>query len=196
MHRFLVLLILVGLAAGPRAGAIDRVTMIPPPAGQDAAEVLVGSLEQACNRGDFIGFIDHFTPSHGRRIRRRMEDIFITHQPTMTIRKVTLLTEAEARITFGIRYAWHPKDKPEEVFSSKVTARKVAGEWKLDGEDVKHVAVTRGDTDYDRDGGAAGPIGFNPFNPPADLIDPDLEHLRGDVGIRPGQGCVNGRCGR
>jgi hypothetical protein len=72
------------------------------------------------------------------------------------------VAEPVGRRQGGIRYAWHPKDKPEEVFSSKVTARKVAGEWKLDGEDVKHVSVTGGDTDYDRDGGAAGEPG-EPF---------------------------------
>jgi hypothetical protein len=199
MIRPLVLAVLFAAVAAlvpVPAGATDRVAVIVPPAGQEAAEALVESLEGACNRGDFIGFIGHFTPAHGRRIRRRMEDIFVTHQPTMDIRRVTLLSEDDATITFGVRYAWHPKDKPEEVFASKVTARKVAGEWKLDREEVKDVSVTGGDGDYGRNDRVAGPMGFNPFNPPADLIDPDLEHLRGDIGIRPGRGCADGRCGR
>lgn len=196
MHRY-PLLAIIGLTLGSSvAHATDRVAVIAPPAGQDAAETLVGSLEGACNRGDFVGFLDHFTPSHRGRIHRRMEDIFIKHQPKMDVQQVMLLSEDETRITFGVRYAWHPKDAPEEVFSSKVTARRVAGEWKLDGEQVKAVSRTGGGSGYDRDDRAAGALGFNPFNPPADLIDPDLEHLRGDVGIRPGQGCADGRCGR
>lgn len=183
-------------AAAPFAQAADRVVVIAPPAGQDAAEAIVGSLESACNRGDFIGFIGHFTPAHGNRIRRRMEDIFIKHQPRMSVRQVMLLSEDDTSLTFGIRYAWHPKDEPEEVFSSKIKAKRIAGEWKLDGEDVKAVSRSAGDSGSSRDDRAAGRIGFNPFNPPVDLIDPDLEHLRGDVGIRPGQGCANGRCGQ
>jgi hypothetical protein len=194
MHCRRQLAVLCLVAAMPAAAATDRVTVIAPPPGQDAAEALVGSLEASCNRGDFIGFIDHFTPSHGGRIRRRMEDIFVTHQPKMDIRQVMLLSADEERLTFGVRYAWHPKDGPEEVFASKVKARKVAGEWKLDGEQVKAVSLTSGESDSGGGHRAAGPIGFNPFNPPADLIDPDLEHLRGDIGIRPGQGCANGRC--
>jgi hypothetical protein len=189
--RLLVALLVVVAVRG--AVAADRVAVIAPPVGQDAAEELVGSLAGACNRGDFIGFIGHFTPSHGARIRRRMEDIFVTHEPKMSIRQVTLLSESENRLTFGVRYAWHPKDKPEEVLASKVTARKVAGEWKLDGEQVKAVSRTAAESDYGDSGAAAA---FNPFNPPADLIDPDLEHLRGDIGIRPGGGCANGRCGK
>lgn len=181
------------LATVPGAVAADRITVTAPPVGQDAAEELVGSLAGACNRGDFIGFIGHFTPSHGARIRRRMEDIFVTHQPQMDIRQVTLLSESETKITFGVRYAWHPKDKPEEVLASKVTARRVDGEWKLDGEQVKSVSRTAAESDYGDVGG--GPP-FNPFNPPADLIDPDLEHLRGDIGIRAGGGCADGRCGK
>ena len=40
------------------------------------------------------------------------------------------------------------------------------------------------------------PAAWNPFNPPANRINPALEHLRGDIGIQPGLGCANGRCGR
>lgn len=173
--------------------ATDRIGVIAPPVGQEAAEELVGSLAGACNRGDFLGFIDHFTPSHGGRIRGRMEDIFVTHEPRMDIRNVMLLSESDNRITFGVRYAWHPKDKPEQVLASKVTARKVNGQWKLDGEQVKSVSKPEAESEH---GNAAEGVPFNPFNPPADLIDPDLEHLRGDIGIRPGQDCANGRCGQ
>jgi len=189
--RLLAALCLLAVALRGAAAA-DRITVIAPPVGQDVAEELVGSLAGACNRGDFISFMSHFTPSHGARIRRRMEDICVTHEPRMSIRQVTLLSESENRITFGVRYAWHPKDKPEQVLSSKVTARKVEGEWKLDSEQVKSVSKPAAESDYG-DAGEAAP--FNPFNPPADLIDPDLEHLRGDIGIRPG-GCANGRCGK
>ena len=189
--RLLVALLVVVAVRG--AVAAERIAVIAPPVGQDEAEELVGSLAGACNRGDFVGFIGHFTTSHGARIRRRTEDIFVTHEPKMSIRQVTLLSESENRLTFGVRYAWHPKDKPEEVLASKVTARKVAGEWKLDGEQVKAVSRTAAESDYGDSGAAAA---FNPLNPPADLIDPDLEHLRGDIGIGPGGGCANGRCGQ
>jgi hypothetical protein len=65
-----------------------------------------------------------------------MEDVFVVHQPKMDIRQVTLLSEAYDRITFAVHDAWHGKERPEEVFASKVLARKVDGQWKLDSESV------------------------------------------------------------
>lgn len=197
MSRLCRCLCVFALVSRVAVEAGDRLTVIVPPASQEAAEELAGSLASACNRGDFIGFIGHFTPTYARRIRGRMEDIFIQHQPKMDIQQVTLLSEAEDRITFGVRYAWHGKDSPEEVFASKVVARKVEGDWKLDGEALKTVSRTASES---QSAGPAGanyvPAAWNPFNPPADRINPALEHLRGDIGIQPGLGCANGRCGR
>jgi hypothetical protein len=178
------------------AEASDRVAVVVPHASQESAEELVDSLASACNRGDFVSFMGHFTPTHGRRIRRRMEDLFVLHQPKMDIRQVTLLSEAEDKITFAVRYAWHDKEKPEEVFASKIVARKVDGHWKLDGEIVKGVTRTASESKYaEAAGGVVVPAAWNPFDPPAKQINPALEHLRGDIGIQPGLGCANGRCG-
>lgn len=198
MSRRIVLMSLFLVLAGKgESDASDRITVIVPPASQEAAEELAGSLAAACNRGDFVGFMGHFTPSHARRIRGRMEDIFVQHQPKMDIRQVTLLSESDDRITFGVRYAWHDKDSPEEVFASKVVARKVEGDWKLDGEALQFVSRTASESHYAEPAGAnVVPATWNPFNPPADRINPALEHLRGDIGIQPGLGCANGRCGR
>lgn len=177
------------------AFASERIKVIVPPAGQEAAEELVDSLASACNRGDFVGFMDHFTPTHANRIRRRMEDVFIKRDPQMDIRKVTLLSESDDRITFGVRYSWNEKDGPEEIVASKVAAKKVNGKWKLDNEIVTSVDRMVADSNLpERSGSDAVPAAWNAFDPPAAHINPALEHLRGDIGIRPGLGCANGRC--
>jgi hypothetical protein len=113
----------------------------------------------------------------------------------MDIRRVTLLSDSPEKITFGVEYAWHDRDKPEHVLASKVTARMVNGQWKLDGEVVKSSTLTVAESAAAEADGVP-PAAWNPFAPPADLINPALEHLRGDVGIQPGRGCANGRCGR
>jgi hypothetical protein len=190
-------IVIAVIACHPLSHGSDRITVVVPPARQESAEELVGSLASACNRGDFMAFMGHFTPTHGRRIRGRMEDLFVLHQPKMGIHKVTLLSEADDRITFAVRYAWHDKEKPEEVFASKVIARKVDGQWKLDGESVKSVNRTASESQYAEPArGGVVPAAWNPFDPPANQINPALEHLRGDIGIQPGLGCANGRCGR
>jgi hypothetical protein len=177
--------------------AADRITVIVPPANQEAAEELVDSLASACNRGDFVGFMDHFTPTHANRIRRRMEDVFIKRDPQMDIQKVTLLSDSDDRITFGVRYSWHEKDRPEQIVASKIAAKKMNGKWRLDNETVTSVDRMVADSNLpDKPGSDAVPAAWNAFDPPAARINPALEHLRGDIGIRPGLGCVNGRCGR
>ena len=175
----------------------DRPQVIAPPAAQEEAERLVRSLASACNSGAFMAFMEHFTPSHARRIRGQMEEKFIAHEPKMDIRQVTLLSESEDRICFGVRYAWHDGGKPEEIMASKVTARRIDGHWRIDGETVKAVSMANSSAQASNQGrGEIIPAAWNPFDPPADMINPNLEHLRGDIGIQPGLGCANGRCGR
>jgi hypothetical protein len=189
------IVLLLCVLFGASALGSDRITATAPPEGQETAKQLVESLASACNAGDFAAFMDHFTPSHRSRIRRRMEDAFISQQPKMDIRQVTLLSESEEKICFGVKYAWHDKEKPEIVLASKITARRVNGLWKLDDETVKSQTHTATESNYASSGAAVAPAAWDPFNPPARLISPELEHLRGDIGIQPGRGCANGRCG-
>lgn len=195
MMRLVALLIVA--SCGVSRYASDRITVIVPPVNQEAAEELAGSLAAACNRGDYVGFMGHFTPTYARRIRGCMKDIFVQHQPKMDIRQVTLLSEADERITFDVRYDWPDRNSPEEVSASKAIAREVEGHWKLDGEAVKAFSRTASESHYAEPAGAnVVPAAWNPLSPPADRIDPALEHLRGDIGIQPGRGCAKGRCFR
>jgi hypothetical protein len=175
--------------------ASDRIKVIVPSAGQKSAEQLAESLASACNCGDYLAFIDHFTPRHRRRCQH-IEDMFITGQPRMDIKQITLLSEDSDRITFAVKYAWHDRQKPERLYASKVTARRIDGDWKLDGETLRTVMRAEVGSFENASDSNAPTTGWDPLNPPAHLVDRDLAHLRGDVGIRPGQGCANGRCGK
>jgi len=192
--RLLVLLYALVACVGT-AKASERIKVIAPPAGQEVAETLAGSLATACNAGDFIGFMDHFSASHAAKIRTRMEDLFISHQPKIDIQKVTLLADGPDEITFGVRYELQDNDSPQTELSSKVVARKVNGAWKLHGEQVRAISRRSQASGYAETGAGRALPAWDPFNPPAQRIDPLLEHLRGDIGIQPGAGCANGRCG-
>ncbi|MCX7415090.1 MAG: hypothetical protein NTY25_01170 [Planctomycetia bacterium] len=125
--------------------------------------------------------------------------LFIRHDFSMEILDVVLLSDGEDTIVFGVRYGVTLKSAPNQTFASKVTARNLDGTWKVDGEKVRSClqesqSLSANPADQALDGGAVRP-GWGPFNPPAHLIDPALESLRGHVGIQPGRGCANGRCG-
>ena len=194
MRLSLGILGMCGVFSVTNAEASDRIKVIAPPAGQEVAEALATSLATACNAGDFIGFMDHFSASHAAKIRTRMEDLFISHQPKIDIQKVTLLADGPEEITFGVRYELQDNDKPQAELSSKVVARNVNGAWKLHGEQVRAISRRSESSGYAGTGAGVAPPAWDPFNPPAQLIDPRLEHLRGDIGIQQGAGCANGRC--
>lgn len=183
--------------------ASERPTMTGPRAGQEAAAQLMASLASACNSRDFLAFMDHFTPKHRASIRRQMEDVFTAHDPEMTIENVVLLADSDDKIVFGVRYGWGTKSGTRQMLASRVTAKKVDGHWKVDSEHVKsqlqasasgYAAESR-PAGLERGDGEVRNANWDPFNPPAHLIDPALEHLRGHIGIQPGRGCVGGRCG-
>lgn len=177
--------------------ATERLKVIVPPEGQDHAEKLAESLAFACNSGDFMGVMSHFTPSYREKIRGKMEDMFIKYQPKLEIRQVTLLSESEDKITFGVRYMWQNADEPEKILASKVTARRIDGQWKLDGEVVKSMEQKATESPYSKEEGRKViPVAWDAFNPPVARTSPNLEHLRGDIGIQPGMGCANGQCRR
>ncbi|MEI8227871.1 MAG: hypothetical protein WCH77_06365 [Planctomycetota bacterium] len=142
-----ILVAAVFLRCASSAGA-ERIKVIGPPRGQAAAEQLLDSMAAACNRGDFIDFMSHFTPSQGRRIRGRVKDMFIIDQPRVHILQVTLLSDEQDRITCGVRYAWHARNKPAEIVASKVMALKIEGKWKLDGEQLKAIQREPSHSDY------------------------------------------------
>jgi ketosteroid isomerase-like protein len=163
----------------------------------------MASVASACNSKDFLAFMDHFTLRQQAAIKRRMEDVFTVHEPEMTIDDVVLLAEGDEKIVFGVRYGWGTKSGTRQTMASRVIAKKVDGRWRVDSEQVKSHAP--GNTSqsgrnvqpvrFDLGGGGAVNATWDAFNPPAHLIDPALEHLRGDIGIQPGRGCVGGRCG-
>jgi hypothetical protein len=204
-QRRLALLILISCSwmATAYCDSISRPRMIGLPEGQEAAQQLMASLANACNSRDFLAFIDHFTPRQQAAIKRRMEDVFTTHDPEMTVDDVVLLADGEDKIVFGVRYGWGTKAGAKRMMASRVTAKKVGGRWKVDSETVKsqapvsqsHYAEDAQPVRFEFGGGAAVNANWDAFNPPAHLIDPAIEHLRGDIGIQPGRGCVGGRCG-
>lgn len=159
-------------AAACMAG--DRPTMTGPPAGLESAKQLSGSIADACNRKDFIGFMSHFSPRQAGRIRRRMEDNFTQYDIEMEIEDVILLSEEKDRLVFGVRYVWHERSSPRRTLASRVTAIKSGGEWKVDAEEVQRIR-------------AVEPSGCSSCG------DREVEVVFGGRNVG---GCANGQCCR
>lgn len=180
----------------------DRVAMVSmTPPSQEAAKRTVDSLASSCNDRNFVAFMNHFTPKQRSAIQKKMEDIFIRHDPEMHINDVILLSESDVSMAIGVRYDWSSRSRSNATtFASRVVLKKVSGEWKIDSEHVKSSTpksrpAAAGGQNFNFGGGGNVDLqNWDPYNPPAHLIDPSLECLRGDIGIRPGFGCANGGC--
>jgi hypothetical protein len=159
--------------------------MIGPSAGEEAAKSLMQSLAECCNKQDCDSFLTHFTPRKAASIRKTMRDLFVTHELEMEIKEVRVLSEADDRIVFTLKYGWHDRRAPKQVLDSKVVAVRNKDAWKIESETVQK-AVRAQEPGAHFDLGPGGQVVLNP-------ADDDF-WLPRDIAKRPG-GCVGGQCG-
>jgi|688.fasta_scaffold287995_2 hypothetical protein len=189
MRRILaVALGLVPIIGIYSADGAERLRMIGPPPADETVRELMESVASSCNRRQFTDFMSHFTARRATAIRGRMEALFVQKDIMMEIMDVIVLMGSDQRIVFGVRYAWNDKSAPKQIIASKVTAVKVAGSWKIDGEKVQSTRVEANsatDSHLQRfEFGGAGVVALNPND---DLLPRDIPRVPG--------GCANGRCG-
>jgi hypothetical protein len=185
--RCIGVLIVLGVVSRPGQGA-ERLRMTGPPPADEAMRELMHSVASSCNHRQFTDFMGHFTKRRASAIREQMEALFIQNDIAMEILDVIVLSHSDDKIVCGVRYSWNEKSATRHVIASKVTAVKVAGSWKIDGEKVERrrgentSATTAPPRGFDF--GGAGVVSLNPKD---DCLPRDIPRLRG--------GCANGRCG-
>ena len=200
------------LADGDSLSDSGRIRMTGPDPRKEIARDLVGELASHCNSRDFVQFMDGFTERHAGKIRERAKDNFLADDLRMDIEDVVLFSGDEESMEFGVKYEISV-DGTTRSITSIVTARLDGSTWKIDSEKVKKCSK-RGGLDSSMAGvpkprGRVGAVAFepagrnngvpanwDPMNPDPDLVDPNLRDMIGSgIGINPGSGCANGRCG-
>lgn len=186
-HLLPLVLSVSALSGIHSAEGAERLRMIGPPPADEAVKELMESVASSCNRRQFGDFMGHFTARRASAIRGRMETLFVQNDIMMEINDVIVLSHSDDRIVFGVRYCWNEKSAPRQVIASKVTAVKVAGSWKIDGEQVQSV---RRETD------AVATASLQRFEFGGGgvvVLNPSDDFLPLDIPRRPG-GCANGQC--
>jgi hypothetical protein len=165
--------------------ATERIQMVGPSAGEEAAQTLMQSVAESCNNRDCDSFLAHFTPRKAASIRKTMRDLFTKHELEMEIQEVSVVSEADDRLVFDLKYGWHDRRAAKQVLDSKVVAVKTKGVWKIESEEVRQTIVhTAQGQEFDLGGG--GQVVLNPAD--------DGFWLPQDIGRTKG-GCVGGQCG-
>lgn len=181
--------LIIALLCGPLPAthAADRIQMVGPPPSEEIVKSITESLAKACNSRNVPRFLSHFTSERAGQIRRHIEDLLICHDIALDVREAFVLTASESEIVFGVRYELDDREGFRMVLASRVTARKIDGEWLLESEEVLRRKQE-------------GPQGYSESQPLADNQNgarpvagkPDWAPR--DVGWIPG-GCAGGKCG-
>lgn len=194
------------LAAVPQPGETQRV--IARSDDGQAMRECVKAVEEAVNEEDLEAYVECFVDRVRNPLRHRIGMLFVKHEMAMEILDSHVLGKSEKGGEIAVKYRAVLSGRTSEVVAV-LGMTKEDGRWRISKENIHSTLVVRpekivtcgsacGIRPFHLGGGQACgalPPNCNQYDPPADLIDPALEHLRGDIGILPGKGCSSGRCG-
>ncbi len=179
-----LLFAILAISFVPVATADERIRMVGPSSGEEAAKELMESVAASCNELNYQEFMTHFTPTRAASIRKKMKEVFSQHDIEMEIQEVKVVSESDEKISFDLQYGWRDKNASPQVLYSEVVAAKTNNGWKIASEKVKRTEV-QAPPEQRFDFGGGGQVVLN--------ADEDF-WLPRDIAKRPG-GCVGGQCG-
>jgi len=133
-----------------------------------------------------------FKESRRKDMRRRAAVLFASEQCSMELIESHTVEMDEETAEAAVRYKIGNSRCSSEVVSM-VRLIKEDGRWVID----KEVKISAGPRSCGpvASASAAPAKGWDPFNPDKTKIPSGLHHLVGDIGIQPGMGCADGKCG-
>lgn len=130
------------------------------------------------------------------QIRKRYAMVFVRERCSMQLLESHAIRIDEDSAESAARYLICDHHGPREIVS-KVEFVKDGDRWLIDRETVvsrKSAADSRSLASSPARGDQRDDQGWNPMNPDRNKVSPNLQHLIGDVGVRPGMGCSGGNC--
>lgn len=173
-----------------------------------AVKDAVRSTARAFDSEDVGSYGMCFKESRRPHIRRKAALMFADAKCSMEILDVHVIEVKDDAASVAVKYKMGGAGNPME-YLSEISMIKESDRWVIDKETVKSSSVLRTpDGSMMADRPAAGEVMFAPvgnrpapppgawdeFDPDESRISPNLKHLSGDIGIREGFGCANGRC--
>ncbi|MEI7929404.1 MAG: hypothetical protein WCH40_12705 [Verrucomicrobiales bacterium] len=167
------------------------------------------AVETAANAEDLDAYVECFSERLRKPLRHRIGMLFVKHEISMEILDSHVLESSELSAQVAVKYRARLSGRSYDVVSIlgmikeydhwRINKETIHSTQRIDSDRTASCGSACGMKQFQFGGGQAGgnlPLNWDPFNPPAHLIDPALEHLRGDIGIMPGRGCAAGRCGQ
>lgn len=189
MKTFAIALV-VSLAPLALFGA-DRVGLVDN-APQTELKDFLESAAGAFNSENIDAYEMCFSQSRRKDMRRKIAVLFASEQCSMELIEAHTVDINEDGAEAAVRYKIGNSRGSSEVVSIVKLVRE-SGRWAIDGEtrvSGKQSVCSAQPSSQTQPAGN----GWNPYKPEKDKVSSGLQHLVGDIGVRPGMGCSGGRC--
>lgn len=168
----------------------------------------IRSTARAFDAEDVASYGMCFKESRRSYIRRKAALMFADAKCSMEILDVHVIEVKDDSASVAVKYKMAGVGSPME-YLSEISMAKENDRWVIDKETVRSSSMARPPDGSMIAGRPVGgevvfaPVGNRPapppgawdeFDPDESRISPNLKHLSGDIGIREGFGCANGRC--
>lgn len=137
-----------------------------------------------------------FAASQRKNIRKKCGIMFVKGRSSMSIVESHVIEIEDEKAEVAVRYMMSEPSGPVEIVST-VNMSKEGDRWVINKEVLVSRSSGRAEAPFAQARQANGRADgeWDPMNPDPSRISPNLQHLIGDIGIQPGMGCQNGRCG-
>lgn len=149
---------------------------------------------RAFDAEDIRAYESCFRESRKKTIRKNTAMAFAEDECSMELIDAHVISVEDGSASVAVKYKMARSSNSCE-FVSEIYVIKEGDKWVIDRELVKKSLGNSYATTSVRRGGAAEPKKeWDPYNPDPNKISPTLHHLMGDIGIREGFGCSDGKC--
>jgi hypothetical protein len=155
----------------------------------------VRTVSEAFDKEDINLFESCFRTSKRKPVRRKAALFFAANHCSMDLEDVHVIEAGEASAEVAVKYRMGSSSGGLEIVSVVYMVKE--GEfWLIDRESIQSKTPTGKAENLASSKSRIRPdgAGWNEFAPDPNRIPEGLKHLIGDIGIREGMGCADGRC--
>lgn len=151
---------------------------------------MISSLEDSFNAENVEGYSRCFKGSSRKAVRRKTAVLFASGNCSIDVQESHIIEISEDKAEIAVRYVLGAQGRRSDIVST-VKFLKEDGLWLINSESL----ISK--TASGKSSGAAsrGQVAeWDPYKPDPTQVSNGLQHLIGDIGVRPGMGCADGRC--
>lgn len=151
---------------------------------------VISAIEDAFNAENVEGYSRCFKSSSRKSVRKKTAVLFASGEFSMDVEESHIIEVGDDEAEVAVKYLLGGQDGRSSVVST-VNFVKEDGFWVISSENmISKITSGRASSMIAKDEGGK----WDPYKPDTDKVSNNLQHLIGDIGVRPGMGCADGKC--